>query len=63
METTTKRESTGWTVTELAKEAGVTDSRIRQLLIEDKYLHGRKAGGWWLISDNEAKRFLDDRKQ
>lgn len=58
----TKRAGTGWTVSELAKAAGVTDSRIRQLLIEGKELKGRKGGGtFWIIPDGEARRWLRER--
>ena len=58
-----KRAGTGWTVTELAKAAGVSDARIRQLLIEGRDLKGRKAGTLWIIPDSEARRFLNDRRK
>ena len=57
------KSKTGWTVTELAREAGVTDSRVRQLLIENKSLKGRKAGTLWIIPDDEAKKWLRERRE
>ena len=57
-----ERATTGWTVRELADEAGITDSRIRQLLIEGKKLKGRKAGWTWIIPEEEARRWLRNRR-
>ncbi len=53
---------TEWTTKELADAAGVTDARIRQILIEGKELQGRKIGPMWVIPDREAKRWLRDRQ-
>ena len=50
-----------WSVTELAKAAGVTTQYIRLLLSEGKIV-GQKAGNQWVISDSEAKRFLISRE-
>lgn len=50
-----------WTVQELANEAHFTMRRIRQLLQEGK-ISGFKAGRDWLVSDEEARRFLAERQ-
>jgi hypothetical protein len=55
----TKRE---WTTKQLAEAARLTDAYIRQLLLADK-LHGRKIGRDWVISNEEAVRFLEDRAE
>jgi 8-oxo-dGTP pyrophosphatase MutT (NUDIX family) len=49
-----------WTARELAEEAGLTDARIRQLLISGE-LEGRKRAGVWFISEEEAQRWLEER--
>jgi excisionase family DNA binding protein len=49
-----------WTTGELAAEAGVDSSRIRQLLIEGR-IKGYKVGRDWLVSDSEARRWLESR--
>jgi excisionase family DNA binding protein len=51
-----------WTTRELADQAGVDPSRIRQLLLS-KRLTGYKRGRDWLIPDSEARRWLEIRKQ
>lgn len=50
-----------WTVNELAEEVGLTDARIRQLLISGE-LKGRKRAGIWFIDDEDAQRFLEKRR-
>ena len=49
-----------WTTAELAEAAGVTDARIRQLLIEGE-LHGYKAGRDWRVADQVAREWLSRR--
>lgn len=56
-----KHNRTDWTVKELAEEAGLKPSRIRQLLIEGK-IQGHKRGPIWLIPDSEARRWLENRR-
>jgi len=51
------------TTKEAAEVAGVTDAYIRQLLIEDKKLHGEKFGKVWVISRAELERWLASRKR
>jgi phage terminase Nu1 subunit (DNA packaging protein) len=51
-----------YTTRQLAKEAGVSMSRIRQLCISG-VLHGQKFGHVWLISDEVAKRWLAERQR
>lgn len=53
----------GWYTSELALEIGVDPSRIRQLLIDDKQLHGFKFGKMWVITDKEAKRFIAEYRE
>lgn len=53
-----------WTVKQLAEAADLTESRIRQLLIGqdikgEKY--GTTRGGFWLVEDAEARRWLVSR--
>lgn len=55
-----------WTVQKLARAAGLTDGRIRQLLIDgtiqgEKY--GSETGGIWIIDSEEAARFLESRRE
>jgi len=50
-----------YTTRQLAEAAGVTMSRIRQLCISGE-LRCEKFGHVWLIPDDEAERFLADRK-
>ena len=55
-----------YTVTELAKKAGVTPTRIRQLLLDGTIQgtkHGETYRGYWTITSEEANRWLDTRKQ
>ena len=51
------------TTQEAAKIAGVTDSRIRQLLIEDKDLHGEKFGRQWMIRRSELECWMRERQE
>ena len=62
MSETKARYKTEWTASELAKAAGVSTARIRQLLIKSKELRGRKVGYMWVVSDSEAQRWLARRK-
>ena len=50
-----------WLVKELAAEAGVTETRIRQLLL-DEQLPGDKAGQTWLVPYSAGQRWLEDRR-
>jgi len=53
-----------WTVKELAEAAKLTTARIRQLLLEGEDLRGQKfggQGGFFVISDAEARRWLASR--
>lgn len=53
------RKRVGWTTEELAKEAGVNASRIRQLL-GDGTIKGFKRGfRQWLIPNDEAVKWLE----
>lgn len=51
-----------WTVMELAEAGGVSDSRIRQLLMEGR-LSGRKRAGAWFIPDDIAQVWLTERRE
>ncbi len=57
----TRQAGQDWTTSELAAEAGVDPSRIRQLLIGGE-IQGYKRASTWFIPDEEAHRFLDDRR-
>jgi hypothetical protein len=52
-----------WTTEMLAKASELTRIRIRQLLQEDKELHGFKPPGSrdWLVDAEEAQRWLSER--
>ena len=50
-----------WTTERLSKEAGVTSRHIRRL-ISDGVIQAEKAGRDWIILDDEARRFLDERR-
>ena len=54
-------ETAYWTTTQLAEAAGVDQSRIRQLLLNDK-IKATKFGPVWMIPDEEAQRWLSSRK-
>lgn len=51
-----------WTTKELAAAAGLTDSRIRQLLIA-KEIKGEKNGRDWMVNNAEAQRWLAERQE
>jgi len=51
------------TTQEAADIAGVTDAYIRQLLLEDKKLHGDKFGKVWVIARAELERWLNSRER
>jgi len=51
------------TTKEAAKLAGVTDSYIRRLLINET-LKGRKLNDWaWLVPRREITRWLEEKKR
>lgn len=54
--------SRSWTTNELAGEAGVNDSYIRQLLLAGK-LRGWKLGNAWAIPDDVARAWLEEREK
>jgi hypothetical protein len=53
-------ERRNWTTKDLAEAAGVDPSRIRQLLLAGR-IEGEKAGPVWVVSNQEAKRWLKER--
>lgn len=57
----TRQAGQDWTTAELAEEAGVDQSRIRQLLLSGT-LRGIKRANTWFIPDDEARRYLEDRR-
>lgn len=50
-----------WTAAELAEACGVGSSRIRQLLLSGQ-IAGIKVAGVWLIDNDEARRWLEQKK-
>jgi excisionase family DNA binding protein len=50
-----------WGTSELAREAKVTATYVRQLLVEGR-LDGYKLGRDWFVSDEEAQRWLANRR-
>jgi hypothetical protein len=50
----------GWSTKDLATEAGVTQGRIRQLLLKGE-IDGYKVSRDWIIPDAEAKNWLRNR--
>ena len=52
-----------WLVAELAKAAGVSGGRVRQLLIRGKELQGNKAGQVWTIPYDTGVQWLASRSQ
>jgi excisionase family DNA binding protein len=58
-----ERDNQMLTTQEAAEIAGVSDAYIRQLLIEDKRLHGEKFGRQWMIRRSELDRWLGQRKE
>jgi len=50
-----------WTVSELAKEAGITTGAIRQMLLAGK-IDGQKLGVYWVITDSVAQEWLKSRQ-
>jgi len=51
-----------WTTAELAEAAGLSDARIRQLLLA-KEIQGYKAGRDWRIADHVARTWLAQRER
>ena len=49
-----------YTVNELAEAAGVTPTRIRQMLLAGE-LEGKKWGTAWVIKAKEAEKYLKER--
>ena len=56
-----ERDENAWTTTELAKAAGISRPRVRQLLLRGQ-LEGYKLARDWRIPDEEARRYLAERK-
>jgi excisionase family DNA binding protein len=52
-----------WNTTELAKEAGLSDAYIRQLIIGGKIPSAYKVGRDWLIPAEEGQAWLDKRNE
>lgn len=57
-----KNDKTFFTARELAQRAGLSESRIRQLLIAGR-LRGSKVGATWIIDSQEAARWLVERER
>jgi len=53
---------TYWSVSELAKTAGVSTQYIRWLIANEK-LQAEKVGFQWVITDRVARQYLKDREQ
>ncbi len=51
-----------WTTAELAKAAGVDGSTVRRALLSGK-LSGTKLGNTWVISDQAARAWLEERQK
>jgi excisionase family DNA binding protein len=51
-----------WSSTELAEAAGVSRQYVVRLLNERDII-GHKAGNTWVITDSEARRWLQSRKE
>ncbi len=51
-----------WSTKQLAEAAGVDDSYIRKLLIDGK-IDGYKLGREWLIPDDVARAWLEERQK
>lgn len=47
-----------WTVTKLAEAVGISDRQIRYYIADGK-IKATKAGLTWVISDDEAKKFME----
>ena len=50
-----------WTTGQLAKAAGVTERYIRRIVREQK-IKAERFGRAWMIADDEAQRYLQQRK-
>jgi len=55
------RDKLFYTVRDLAERAGVTETRIRQLLLDGRDLQGEKVGQNWIIRPDVARRWLESR--
>ncbi len=53
----------GWTTEEVAEQAGVNPSRIRQLLIEGVLKGFKRGQRQWIIPHDEATRWLVEYKK
>jgi hypothetical protein len=51
-----------WTVSLLAKEAGLTVQHIARLLRSGE-IKGKKLTSGWIVYDEEANRFLQERQE
>lgn len=52
-----------YTVPELAELAGISDARVRQILLDGRQLRGSKVGQSWIVGRSEAVRWLAERKR
>lgn len=50
-----------WTVTQLAEETGLTKRYINHLILNNQIQAERLTSGW-IVSDEEAERFVAERK-
>jgi excisionase family DNA binding protein len=51
-----------WTTAELAKQANLTQRHVRRL-VKAGIIQGSKVGRDWIIFEDEAKRFLEERQK
>jgi len=51
-----------WTASRLSQEAGLTRQHITRLLRTGK-IKGEKLTSGWIINDEDAKKFLDEKKK
>lgn len=51
-----------WTASKLAQETGFTRQHITRLLRSGK-LKGEKLSSGWIISDEEAKKLLEEQRE
>jgi hypothetical protein len=50
-----------WTVTEIAQATGLTQRHVARLISKGVIKGERKAAGWF-VEDEEAQRFIQERK-
>jgi excisionase family DNA binding protein len=51
-----------WTVSEIAQATGLTRTHVARLIKKGAIKGERKQAGW-LVDDEEANRFIQDRKE